>query len=62
MAEQQIEYDDDGNPIKPPPPPPMPAMRVQRMGKKWRIVYSDTRNLARLASGELTATVKSKSS
>ena len=29
-----------------------PALMVQRMGKKWRIVYSATRSLARFNSGQ----------
>lgn len=31
---------------------PVPALQVQRMGKKWRIVYSETRGLARFNSGK----------
>ncbi len=38
------------------PPPvlqdPPPQLRVQRMGKNFRIVYETTRNLARYNSGE----------
>lgn len=45
------EFDEAGDEIKPPPPPPLPGMRVQRMGKRWRIVYDDTRNLARFNNG-----------
>lgn len=30
----------------------VPPLRVQRMGKKFRIVYSETRNLAKFNSGE----------
>jgi hypothetical protein len=32
--------------------PPIPPLRVQRMGKNFRIVYEETRNLARYNSGE----------
>lgn len=31
---------------------PIPKLRVQRQGKKWRIVYEDTRGLARFNNGE----------
>lgn len=31
---------------------PPPKLRVQRMGKMFRIVYEETRNLARYNSGE----------
>jgi hypothetical protein len=30
----------------------VPKLRVQRQGKKWRIVYEDTRGLARFNNGE----------
>lgn len=30
----------------------IPPLRVQRMGKNWRIVYDETRTLARFNSGE----------
>lgn len=30
----------------------IPPLLVQRMGKKWRIVYKETRNLAKFNSGE----------
>lgn len=30
----------------------IPRLRVQRMGKKWRIVYEETRGLARYNSGD----------
>jgi hypothetical protein len=30
----------------------IPKLQVQRMGKKWRIVYADTRGLARFNSGQ----------
>jgi hypothetical protein len=30
----------------------VPPLLVQRMGKMWRIVYAETRNLARFNSGE----------
>lgn len=49
MAEK--EYDDEGNEIAPPPPPPVPPMTTRRMGKKWRIIYSETKNLAFFNSG-----------
>lgn len=32
--------------------PPVPPLRVQRMGRNFRIVYEETRNLARFNSGE----------
>ena len=32
--------------------PPIPALKVQRMGKLFRIAYSETRNLAKYNSGE----------
>jgi hypothetical protein len=32
--------------------PPVPPLRVQRMGRNFRIVYEETRNLARYNSGE----------
>ena len=35
-----------------PDKPPVPPLRVQRMGKNFRIVYEETRNLARYNSGE----------
>lgn len=46
--------DDVAQPNLPPAeaPVPIPPMRVQRMGKKWRIVYDETRNLARRLSGQ----------
>ncbi len=31
---------------------PIPALKVQRMGKLFRIAYSETRNLAKYNSGE----------
>jgi hypothetical protein len=30
----------------------VPPLLVQRMGKKWRIVYKENRNLAKFNSGE----------
>jgi len=30
----------------------VPPLLVQRMGKLWRIVYAETRNLARFNSGD----------
>ena len=33
-------------------PPTVPKMRVQRMGKLWRIVYDETRTLARFGDGQ----------
>ncbi len=30
----------------------IPPLKVQRMGKKFRIVYEETRNLAKFNSGE----------
>lgn len=30
----------------------LPALKVQRMGKLFRIVYTETRNLARFNSGD----------
>jgi len=30
----------------------VPKLRVQRMGKRWRIVYHETRNLAKFVNGE----------
>jgi hypothetical protein len=30
----------------------IPPLLVQRMGKVWRIVYAETRNLARFNSGD----------
>ena len=30
---------------------PVPKLRVQRMGKLWRIVYDETRSLAKFNSG-----------
>ena len=38
--------------IPEPEKPPVPPLRVQRMGKNFRIVYEETRNLARYNSGE----------
>lgn len=35
-----------------PEKPPVPPLRVQRMGRLFRIVYEETRNLARFNSGE----------
>ena len=32
--------------------PPIPALKVQRMGKLFRIAYAETRNLAKYNSGE----------
>jgi hypothetical protein len=32
--------------------PPIPALKVQRMGKLFRIAYAATRNLAKFNSGE----------
>ncbi len=32
--------------------PPIPALKVQRMGKLFRIAYTETRNLAKYNSGE----------
>ncbi len=32
--------------------PPIPALKVQRMGKLFRIAYAETRNLAKFNSGE----------
>ena len=32
--------------------PPIPALRVQRMGKLFRIAYAETRNLAKYNSGD----------
>ncbi len=40
--------DDDATPNTPEPAPPL---LVQRMGKLFRIVYKETRNLARFSSG-----------
>ena len=40
---------------RPPPPedrPPIPPLKVQRMGKLFRIAYAETRNLAKFNSGE----------
>lgn len=31
--------------------PSVPPLKVRRMGKKWRICYSETLNLARFNSG-----------
>ena len=31
----------------------MPKLRVQRVGKKFRIVYEETRNVAKFYSGEV---------
>lgn len=31
---------------------PVPRLRVQRMGKLWRIVYEETRTLAKFNSGD----------
>jgi hypothetical protein len=31
---------------------PIPALKVQRMGKMFRIAYAETRNLAKFNSGE----------
>lgn len=36
----------------PAPPPPIPPLKVQRMGKLFRIVYAETRNLAKFNSGK----------
>lgn len=36
----------------PPERAPIPALKVQRMGKLFRIAYSETRNLAKYNSGE----------
>ena len=33
-------------------PVPIPALKVQRMGKLFRIAYAETRNLAKFNSGE----------
>ena len=33
-------------------PIPIPALKVQRMGKLFRIAYAETRNLAKFNSGE----------
>ena len=30
----------------------IPKLSIQRMGKKWRIVYADTKGLARFNSGK----------
>ncbi len=35
-----------------PKPVEIPPLLVQRMGKKFRIVYKETRNLAKFNSGE----------
>lgn len=32
--------------------PQIPPLSVQRMGKKWRIVYAETKGLARYNSGD----------
>ena len=32
--------------------PEIPPLSVQRMGKKWRIVYAETKGLARYNSGD----------
>ncbi len=32
--------------------PPIPTLKVQRMGKLFRIAYDETRNLAKYNSGE----------
>jgi len=32
--------------------PPIPALKVQRMGKLFRIAYAETRNLAKYNSGD----------
>lgn len=32
--------------------PTIPKLRVQRMGKLWRIVYDETRTLAKFNSGD----------
>ncbi len=32
--------------------PPIPSLKVQRMGKLFRIAYAETRNLAKFNSGE----------
>jgi len=40
---------------RPEPPatkPPIPALKVQRMGKLFRIAYTATRNLAKFNSGD----------
>ena len=46
------EHDDEHDDEAPPAPAPIPKLLVQRMGKKWRIVYAENRNLARFNSGK----------
>lgn len=33
-------------------PETIPKLHVQRVGKKWRIVYYETRNVAKFVNGE----------
>jgi hypothetical protein len=54
LAEMDIPSEDVA-PAQAEPPvlqEPPPKLRVQRMGKMFRIVYEETRNLARYNSGE----------
>ena len=39
-------------PEREPEKPPIPALKVQRMGKLFRIAYTETRNLAKFNSGD----------
>ena len=39
-------------PERTPEPLPIPPLKVQRMGKMFRIAYAETRNLAKFNSGE----------
>lgn len=48
MAEDTIAQPDATPPA---PKPPIPMLIVQRMGKKFRIVYKANRNLAKFNSG-----------
>jgi len=43
----EIEHEDEGGALY-----EMPKLRVQRVGKKFRIVYEETRNIAKFYSGE----------
>ena len=49
--ERRDELADD-RPEPPKTKPPIPALKVQRMGKLFRIAYAATRNLAKFNSGE----------
>ena len=42
----------EARPEREPERPPIPALKVQRMGKLFRIAYSETRNLAKFNSGD----------